>query len=128
MRLLPSAIAIFTGAALLCVAAATAADRRGASEAEAQYLKHRAQCLSGQLNQDQATCLRDAGAGLQAVRRGNADDPSTDYERNRLARCDLQPAQDREYCIRRMNGEGVVSGSVDGGGIYRELQVTVPGK
>jgi hypothetical protein len=124
MNLLPAAIRIFSVGALLCAAAASAADRR--SEAEAQYQKHRALCLSGQLNQDRATCLRDAGAGLQAVRRGNADNPSTDYERNRLARCDLQPAEDRGLCIRRVNGEGIVRGSVDGGGFYQELRVTVP--
>ena len=47
------------------------------------------------------------------------------FERNRLRRCDNQPPQDREDCIRRMNGEGTTSGSVQSGGIYRELVTPV---
>jgi hypothetical protein len=126
MKFLPAAMHILAAGAVLFAAAATAADSRHLSEAEAQYQKHRAQCLSGELNQDLPTCMRDAGAGLQAVRQGNADDPATDYERNRLARCDVQSGEDRALCIRRMNGEGIVRGSVEGGGIYRELRVIVP--
>jgi len=49
-----------------------------------------------------------------------------EFERNRLARCDKHQGEDRDLCIRRMNGEGTVSGSVQGGGIYRELRVLVP--
>ena len=43
---------------------------------------------------------------------------------NKFARCDYhKDPNDREYCIRRMKGEGTVSGSVEGGGLIRELRV-----
>ena len=63
---------------------------------------------------------------MQAAKRGRLGDGQSSYEQNRLARCDRLPAGDREDCVRRMHGEGTVSGSVEGGGIYRELRTTVP--
>jgi len=72
--------------------------------------------------------LREAGAARAEAKRGvlGKDDNPADFERNRLARCDLHQGEDRELCLRRMRGEGTVSGSVEGGGILRELRVTVP--
>ena len=47
-------------------------------------------------------------------------------ERNRLLRCEVHPtAADREECIRRMT-QGTVRGSVEGGGVVRELVTRVP--
>ena len=43
-----------------------------------------------------------------------------------MERCVPLPAADQEDCVRRMNGEGIVRGSVEEGGIYRELHRTVP--
>jgi len=62
---------------------------------------------------------------LQEAKGGRLGDDGSEFERNRLLRCDQQPAEDRAACIRRMNGEGFTSGSVKGGGIYRELTVPV---
>jgi len=92
-----------------------------------QYLHDRAACLSGNSGEDQKTCLREAGAAQQAAKRGQLAAEGEDYERNRFARCEVHkdPAE-RDYCERRMRGEGSVSGSVAGGGILRELVVTVP--
>ena len=72
--------------------------------------------------------LREAGAAKQEARQGilaRSDNPA-EFEHNRLARCDKHQGEDRDYCIRRMNGEGSVSGSVEGGGLLRELRVQVP--
>jgi hypothetical protein len=72
--------------------------------------------------------VREAGAAKQEARQGilaRGENPA-EFERNRLARCDKHTGDDRDYCIRRMNGEGTISGSVEGGGIYRELRVQVP--
>jgi hypothetical protein len=96
------------------------------SQARARYQRERAACLSGQSNQDRATCLKEAGAALQAARRGNFTDDASTYDRNRLLRCERVAAADREDCLRRMRGEGTVSGSAESGGIYRELRTTVP--
>lgn len=99
------------------------------SAAQARYEQDRAACISGQTNQDRATCLREAGAALQQARKGGfTSGDQGQYERNQLLRCEGLPAADREDCARRMRGEGTVSGNVGSGGIYRELRTTVPAK
>lgn len=113
-------------AGFLLSATTAVAGRGDHTEAQTIYQADRAACLSGQTSQDRATCLREAGAALQEARRGRLDDGQARFEQNRLLRCDRQPAEDRQYCVRRMNGEGLTSGSVEGGGIYRELVVPVP--
>jgi hypothetical protein len=105
--------------------AAGAADGNAASNAQKVYQRDRAACLSGTAGEDRAACLREAGAALQEAKGGRLGYGDTEFERNRLLRCEKQPVQDREACIRRMNGEGITSGSVEGGGIYRELTVPV---
>ena len=99
-------------------APALAADRSGS--AERLYQQERAACLSGRTHQDQATCLREAGAALEEARRGRLATPNTDYMANALQRCEVLPAGDRADCKARVAGYGSQSGSVEGGGIYRE--------
>jgi len=119
-------LALCAAGTLLSATLASAADRgKQLSSAQAIYQQDRAACMSGQTNQDRATCLREAGAALQEARRGGLDDRQGEYERNRLLRCDSQPAEDRQDCVRRMSGEGTTSGSVAGGGIIRELVTPV---
>ena len=43
-----------------------------------------------------------------------------------MDRCVPLPPADQEDCVRRMQGEGTIIGSVEEGGIYRELHRTVP--
>jgi hypothetical protein len=89
------------------------------------YQQERQACLSGATAEDRATCLREAGAAQQAARHGDLSNGS-DYERNALQRCQRLPPDDREDCERRVRGEGSSSGSVGGGGIYKELRRTIP--
>jgi hypothetical protein len=110
----------------LLVAGMAAAAGGNLAEAQARYQQDRAACIGGQSNQDRATCLQEAGAALQEAKRGRLGDDQSSYEQNRLLRCDRVAAGDREDCLRRMRGEGTVSGSVESGGIYRELRTTVP--
>ena len=107
--------------------AASAADPRSVHDPQKRYQEDRAFCLSGKSSQDRATCLREAGAALQDARRGRLEDAQAAYEQNKFARCAYHkvPA-DREYCERRMRGEGTTSGSAESGGILRELTVIVP--
>jgi hypothetical protein len=65
-------------------------------------------------------------AKVEAKRGGLTDAGEDQLKQNRYARCDAHKGEDRDYCIRRMDGEGTVSGSVEGGGLIRELRVTVP--
>lgn len=118
-------LALCAAGALLSATAVTAANRGKLSDAQSAYQRDRAACLSGQTHQDRATCLREAGAALQEARRGRLEDSGSQFEQNRLLRCEKQPPEDREYCVRRMKGEGTTSGSVEGGGIIRELVVPV---
>lgn len=120
-------------AALLLVAfavlGATTARAAGSEleQARARYQRDRAACLAGETNQDRATCLREAGAAFEEAKRGGpADEDEKILEGNRVARCQPLPADEREDCIRRMRGEGTVSGSAQAGGIYRELRTVVP--
>ena len=117
----PWRIAMCVAGALLGATVALAADRIDVSAAQAAYQRDLAACNSGQTNQDRPSCLREAGAALQEAGRSRPDGKPDQFEENRLLRCDSQPAEDRQDCVRRMNGEGTTSGSVDGGGIIREL-------
>ena len=114
-------LAVVAGAALLGATAAIAADGVTVADAQSVYQKDRAACLNGATNQDQATCLKEAGAALQASKRGGLDDGQAQVEQNRLLRCDGHPPEERQNCVRRMSGEGATTGSVEAGGIYREL-------
>lgn len=118
-------LAFCTAGALLVSSVAAAGP--GMSGAQAQYQKDRAACMSGSTNQDRATCLKEAGAALVEARRGglSTTDEST-YVKNSMDRCVPLPAADQEDCVRRMQGEGMIQGSVEEGGIYRELRRTVP--
>ena len=110
--------------ALMCASLLAAASAHGAqpSDAQARYRADRAACESGAANQERSACLREASAALQAARSGQlADADERQLEQNRVIRCNPLPQEDREDCVRRMNGEGTTSGSVGGGGIYREL-------
>ncbi len=99
----------------------------GIKDAQSQYQKDRAACLSGNTGQEKSACLKEAGAALVEARRGGltSADSST-YVRNTMDRCVPLPAADQEDCVRRMQGEGTIVGSVEEGGIYRELRRTVP--
>jgi hypothetical protein len=113
-------------AVLAFPAAALAAERAAASEAQGRYQEERARCMKIEPAEERRACLREAGAALQAARRGQLDKEDAEYERNLLARCSYLPAAERDDCERRMRGEGITTGSVEGGGIYRELRTIVP--
>ena len=118
-------LALCAAGAVLGATVVVAADRGKLSDAQSAYQRDRAACISGQTSQDRATCLREASAALQEARRGRLDNGQAEFERNRLLRCDRQPPEDRQDCVRRMSGEGITSGSVEGGGILRELVTPV---
>jgi hypothetical protein len=114
--------------ALAVSAPASAADPGSGGDTHQRYLQDRAACMS-KSGDDRKTCLREAGAAQAEARRGQLTDPEASLEQNKLARCAYHHnADEREYCERRMHGEGTVVGSVEGGGILRELVVTVPAK
>jgi hypothetical protein len=115
------ALALCAVSAFLGVSAALAADAAGLSDARARYQQERAVCESGRSHQDRATCLREAGAAYEQARRGGLSDGQARYQQNAMLRCDVLPPEDRIACQARMQGQGTTRGSVEQGGIYREL-------
>ena len=116
----PFASALAATLTLLLAGAASAGS--DLSQAQRQYQRERAVCLSGESNQARATCLQEAGAALGEARRNNLAPANTrEMGNNRMTRCDALPVADREDCAKRMQGEGVTSGSAQQGGVLREL-------
>jgi len=118
-------LSMAAAAALLC-SPFVSAEQGSATSAKARYEQERSRCLSGQSGQDMKTCLREAGAALQAARQGQLDDRDARYTRNALERCKPLPADQAKDCRDRILGQGNVSetGSVKGGGMYREKSTT----
>lgn len=93
---------------------------------EARYQSDRMVCMSGQSNQSEATCLKEAGAARDAARRHQLVDVQPSYQANALRRCAALPPEDKRDCESRMRGEGSISGSVRDGGVIRETTTIVP--
>lgn len=114
--------------ALLGAMAATGAVAAGSDSADAltRYRQERDVCTEGRSNQDLQTCLREAGAALQASRQTQpADRPAVDSG-NKAKRCDALRGDEARDCIARMKDQGTTSGSVAGGGILREIVTITP--
>jgi len=109
----------------LAPAAWSASNKATLSEAQQRYKQERAHCLSGQSHQDRTTCLKEAGAAYQEARRGTLATGATDFRQNATARCQAQPPGDREACVQRIMGAGSAEGSVEGGGIIRQIETKV---
>ena len=112
--------------ALTLAPAAWAGANKGVSEAQQRYQQERAQCLSGQSQQERASCLKEAGAANQEAHSGRLDNSQgNNFTQNATQRCNAQPASDREACVQRIVGAGSAQGSVNGGGILREVATPV---
>jgi len=121
-------LALATVAGLLCTSAALAVTPSALTEAQARYREDMAVCNSGQSNQTQATCRKEARNSLAAAKRGDLSDTPNLYQQNALQRCAAHQGADRSDCEARMNGRGKVEGSVANGGILRESVTIVPVK
>lgn len=95
-----------------------------ANSASAQYQRDRAQCARLRDHDERANCLSEASTAFASKQSTRTDDDPGRYERNALQRCDRLAEPDSSDCRARIKGQGTRSGSVSGGGIYREL-VTV---
>ena len=104
---------------------AWAAGIKATPEARQLYQQERAHCMSGQSQQDQATCLKEAGAAYDEARHSRLNNSGSSFTQNATERCKAQPAVDREACVQRILGAGSAQGSVHGGGIIRETETPV---
>lgn len=121
-----AACAVALGAALAGAAHANP-DAKGLAEADARYRRDVAHCMTEVQTLTRANCLREADAAHAEARRGDLT-VASEAERaaNALKRCDALKGEDKAYCLQRMRGAGVVSGSVADGGVYREFKQLVP--
>jgi len=124
-RLSPRLLLLAAGSAVMLAAPLSASWAAGAQSGspEATYRYERQKCLSGRSHQDRATCLREAGAALAEARRGRLDNGVSERQlaANRVARCQAHPESERADCERMARGEGTMVGSVEGGGVMKEL-------
>ena len=97
--------------------------------AETRYQQDRANCLAGKTAESQKTCLKEAGAALQASREHELKTPSSaQIAADERKRCEALSGDDRKDCLKRAaNIDTTVSGSVAGGGDIKETVTVVPG-
>ena len=108
---------------------AISANAASPTPAETRYQQDRANCLAGKTAESQQTCLKEAGAALQAAREHDLKSPSpSQIAANERKRCEALSGDDRKDCLKRAaNIDTTVSGSVAGGGDLKETITVVPG-
>lgn len=119
----------FGVSALLAVGAATAQVAIGATGIDdtGNYRSEVQACMSGQTQQDQATCMKEARNAAADKRRGLVDGVNhQQVAGNAMSRCSVHTlADDRAACEARVMGMGSSDGSVAGGGMIHELETTI---
>ena len=94
-----------------------------AAEINAKFEQDKANCLSGKTGAERTVCLNQATRARTSARNAPIYDDAT-YRHNKFDRCRVLSGDEARDCFARMKGEGTTSGSVEGGGIYRE-KVTI---
>lgn len=98
-------------------------DRGELAELAARHRAERAACLNVQETEARGDCLRDTDAAYGHAKRNRASDIAPPFAKNAILRCEALRGEENRDCLARMDGQGTTSGSVAGGGIYRELVV-----
>ena len=130
MRVNPIPIIVGTiTAATFCMTAYAATSNNNA-HIQAQYKADQVACMNGKSSEPRATCLEEARAAMAAAKGEKLDSENEEQlQRNRISRCQLQPKNDRDDCMRRMDGNGIQSGSTEQGGImHEEVSPALPNK
>ncbi len=91
------------------------------ADIQARYQRDSALCMSARYKGDRDECLSEASTARSMALPSPLDPDPGRYARNALKRCEPLPDSDRRDCIARMQGQGTTTGTVAGGGIYREL-------
>ena len=108
---------------------AISANAASPTPAEQRYQQDRANCLAGKTAESQKTCLKEAGAALQAAREHDLKSPSqAQIAANERKRCEALSGADKTDCLKRAaNIDTTTSGSVAAGGDLKETTTIVPG-
>ena len=111
------------------MSAAMAAKPAPTSSIQVKYEHERAVCTADKTGPDRSLCLQDAEVARGAALRGQLTNPEdVNYRRNALERCQVFKGEEAKECRERILGTGgaTVSGSVDGGGVLREIVTVEP--
>jgi len=96
-------------------------------ELQARYQQDLAECEAQQATQDLAACRLEARNALAEAKRNLLSETTANlFERNQFKRCRVFKGDDREACEARVRNEGTSTGSVQSGGILREVVRPVP--
>ena len=112
-----AAQALLATGVLLTSALAAPASVEGRAEAKSS----RVACPYGTTTPASTRCLTKADLKETGSESAGAERDADRFMRNALLRCDRLSGEDRKDCVARTKGHGTESGSVQGGGIYREL-------
>jgi hypothetical protein len=124
--------ALFAAQALLCASFCLHAQAQTPevpqNELTARYQQDLAECEAQQATQDLAACRLEARNALAEAKRNLLSDTTANlFEKNQLKRCRVFKGDDREACEARVRGgDGSSTGSVQSGGILREVTRPVP--
>ena len=92
------------------------------NELYARYQQDLAECEAQQATQDLAACRLEARNALAEAKRNLLSDTTANlFEKNQFKRCRVFKGDDREACEARVRNEGTSSGSVQSGGVLREV-------
>lgn len=123
--------AFFTVQALLvsCLCLNVHAQTPPQDELTTRYQQDLAECEAQQATQDLAACRLEARNALAEAKRNLLSDTTANlFEKNQFKRCRVFKGEDREACEARVRGDGSSTGSVQSGGILREVvRPVVPG-
>ncbi len=118
-------------ATTLAMAQTTWADNSPSkTDIEALFQQDRAACMDSASMHERSSCLREAGAVRAEALKGMrpaAPDPDQ-LQANAVQRCQRLPDEDKALCERRIQGEGNIKGSVEAGGLLRELVIELPAR
>jgi hypothetical protein len=121
-RMLPIAGLCFAAAvSLLGPSAAVAADNAATVSAKARLQQDRVVCSRVRDQGERDECLSEASTRYAGTQPSHPDENQEQLMRNALKRCEPLREPDRQDCVLRTQGRGTTTGSVAGGGIYREL-------
>jgi hypothetical protein len=111
--------AVAAAAAQVSVAEDAGIDNSG------KYNQERAWCVANTQGDERAACLRDSGAAQAEKRGGTLDNNDANFAANAMQRCEALAGADRAACKARVMGYGSASGSVQGGGIIKQVETVV---
>lgn len=112
-------------AIVLAAPTAFAAGPATPTDARAQVHRSRPACTPVR-GDERANCLSEASTLFASTRPSHPDENPEQLARNALRRCEPLREPDRQDCVARIQGQGTTTGSVAGGGIYRELVTREP--